>query len=559
VRRAWPTLGLALALALSNAPKPLHIDDSCIWQYARQVASAPLDPYGFVSFTAERPEPANEALAPPGLAYWWAIAIRLFGDRPLLWKLWLLPLCVLFTWSLHALLRRFATPLELPLLALVVFSPLVLPALNLMLDIPALALSLCAFELYLRACDRLAEARGEAAWSLAGAAGVAMALASQTKYTGLLMPAILFAHALLFRRLRPWAIATAIAATLFVGWETFVWLRYGHSHFVFHYRANHSDWASKLAFAAPLVPLMGALAPGVLLLGLLALGRSARARLAAGLAATAFTLVALVPEHAARFGPGQAQAHEPVTLALVLFSLLGTATLATLACVAARLLREPARLDWFLVAWLGLELAGYFAMSPFPAARRVLGLFLASTVACGRLLARATAPQDRRAIWQAVAFSSGLGLLFAAVDFHEAWQTRRIVERAADWIRPRSAPGSRIFYVGHWGFQYYAERAGMIAAVDRQFYGRTILRAGDWLVVPNHRVMQQRFWIDPDRSAPLEVIRLSDPLPLRTLYCYYQGRTPLERHDGARMEVTVHRVLDEFPTRPFRGHAEPGS
>ena len=152
-----------------------------------------------------------------------------------------------------------------------------------------------------------------------------------------------------------------------------------------------------------------------------------------------------------------------------------------------------------------------------------------------------------------------VGTLFLAIDFHEAWQTRRIVERAADWIRPRSAPGSRTFYVGHWGFQYYAERAGMIAAVDRQFYKRTILRRGDFLVVPGPRIAQQGFWIDPARSEPALLLRSVDALPLRTLSCYYSGRTPLERHDAPRMEVTIYKVSDEFPVRPFRGHAEPRS
>lgn len=557
--RSWLPLGLALALTLANAAKPLHIDDGCYWQYARHIATAPLDPYGFDSFTAERPEPANETIAPPGLSYWWALAIRWFGERPSAWKLWLFPLCLLFATSLYALLRRFARGLELPLLTMLALSPVVLPALNLMLDIPALALSLSAFALYLRASDRPA---GDApALRLAFAAGVVVALACQTKYTGLLMPAVLLVHALLFRRLRLWALTACVAGALFVAWEAFVALRYGRSHFVFHYYANHSAWSEKLAYALPLPSLIGALGPALLLLGWAALRRPARSvRAAAAVIAAGFLAVALVPEAAATVAAGRTPGEEPVTLGFLTFSLFGLATLAAVAAVAGRLARRSSTLDRFLVAWLLIELLGYFAMSPFPAARRVLGLVVAATVVCGRLASRTLRSRSgRRLVRGVVAFNASLGLLYFAVDLHEARTTRRAVREAEAWIRTRAAPGARTFYVGHWGFQYYAESAGMIAAVDRQFYKRTILRAGDWLIVPGDRIFKQRFWIDATRSEPAHRLVLRDRLPLRTLYNYYQGRTPLERHDGPRMEVTIHRVQEDFPVRPYKGHGPAGS
>lgn len=566
---------LALALTLLNAGKPLHIDDGCYWQYARHIAREPLDPYGFYSFTAERPQPANQTIAPPGLSYWWAVAIRLFGERPFLWKVWLLPFSLLFVYSLHTLLLRFARGLELPLLAMLVFSPVVLPALNLMLDIPALALSLFAFTLFLRASDRLDDSsEGERArrraYGLAAAAGLVAGLACQTKYTGLLMPAVLFVHALLFRRLRLWALTAGITAALFVGWETFIALRYGRSHFIYHYYANHADWREKLQSGPPLLSLVGALGPGLLLLGLAALRRSARSLGAtAVLLAAGFLIVALTPEALATFAPARAPGEEPVTLGFVIFTICGVATLATIGLVAARIVRvlpgrpraaRPLKTEWFLVSWLALELLGYFAMSPFPAARRVLGLVVASTVVCGRLASRTIRSSGgRRLVLGVVAFNSALGALFFAVDFHEAVKIKQAVEEAAEWIGQRSAPSSQVFYVGHWGFQYYAERAGMIAAVDRQFYRRTILRAGDWLIVPCARIAQQRFWIDGARTERAHVLSLSDRIPLRTLYCYYSGRTPLERHEGPRMQVTIYRVKEDFPVRPYKGHVAPGS
>ena len=48
----------------------------------------------------------------------------------------------------------------------------------------------------------------------------------------------------------------------------------------------------------------------------------------------------------------------------------------------AQTLRGARRVEWFLVLWLAVEGAGYFVLSPFPAARRVLGLIV---VAAGQL------------------------------------------------------------------------------------------------------------------------------------------------------------------------------
>src|SRR5262249_9351280 len=149
----------------------------------------PLDPYGFMVFWWDRPEPANQVLAPPLLPYWWAAGLRLFGPDPLSWKLWLFPFSILFVVSLNALFRRFARGLEGPLLWMTVLSAPFLPSLNLMLDIPALALSLTSVALFLRAVDR-------GCWGWAAAAGLLAGLAMQTKYTGFLAPSIMYLCAL---------------------------------------------------------------------------------------------------------------------------------------------------------------------------------------------------------------------------------------------------------------------------------------------------------------------------------------------------------------------------
>src|SRR5262249_64033 len=101
-------LGLAALLTFLNCFKPLHIDDACYYYFAKQIVERPLDPYCFEVNWDQDPVPANQVLAPPVFLYWWALGIRLFGQNPILWKLWLLPIAFLLAYSLGELFRRFA-------------------------------------------------------------------------------------------------------------------------------------------------------------------------------------------------------------------------------------------------------------------------------------------------------------------------------------------------------------------------------------------------------------------------------------------------------------------
>src|SRR5262249_12587902 len=139
---------------LLNAPKPLTVDDGAYYYFARQIAHDPLRPYDFTMFWYQRPHPANQILAPPVLPYWWGLGLALLGDEPFLWKLWLFPFALGFVLAVYALSRRFARGIETHLVCLTVLSPLFLPSLNLMLDVPAMALGLGALAVLDRACAR---------------------------------------------------------------------------------------------------------------------------------------------------------------------------------------------------------------------------------------------------------------------------------------------------------------------------------------------------------------------------------------------------------------------
>jgi hypothetical protein len=557
--RVLPCAALALALTLLGALKPLHIDDAAYYCYASQIARDPLSPYDFEILWGQRPRPANEVLAPPVLPYWWAAGIRLFGDHPGLWKLWLLPLNLLLVLSLHSLARRFARGLELPLVCLIVLSPALLPGLNLMLDVPALALSLAALALFLRAADR------GSPWA-ALAAGLTAGLAMQTKYTALLTPVVVLLYAGLFRRTRLGLLAAAAALTVFAGWEVLVALRHGQSHFLYSLGRQDRSWLDQFGplFRA-LLNLAGGLAPATALLALAALGLRARAVLAAGFAVLlGYLLVALVPTRA-----------DGGTASGLVCRLLGLFLAGALAAVVGRLLRwrlgrprpepppseqagresqapdrqraGPGRVEGFLCLWLGLEVAGYFVLTPFPAARRVLGLLVVAALLTGRLAARTCrlAPR-RRLVWGVTGFGVLLGLAFHGVDLREAVAEQRGAERAARRAL-RQAGGRTAWYAGTWGLKFYAERAGLRAVVP----DRSALRTGDWLVVPDDPLPHQELVLEGAPLAPAGRVTVADALPLRTVWCYYGSNVPLDRLDGPRVSLRLYRVTADFtPASP---------
>ncbi len=541
-----PLLVLALLFTLLNAFKPLCIDDALYYYHAKQISQHPLDPYGFTIFWNDRPEPAIQNLAPVMMQYWWAIAIRLFGDHPFIWKLWLLPYALLLVFSLHSLLRRFASGYEMILTSMVVISPVFLPSFNLMLDVPALALSLFAIVIFLRASERDSP-------SLAALAGLVAGLAAQTKYNGLVAPAVILLHSLIFRKLRLGVLAALIAGLFFVSWEGFIFLSAGRSHFLTQSQTYGSvNLLAKYAYLAwPLVTIMGAVAPFLMLIALLGLGvRKKTLSLVAALVVLGYLALVFAPTRLQTLSRDSQTNEATLTLAHLIFSIYGTAFFVSVLFVIRKLLgpsegfgafrtvwREH-KTELFLVGWWTLEVVAYFGLSPIPAVRRVLALLVVSTLLIGRLAFRTVGPGS--ILLRRAAFGSMLlGLLFYAVDFRDAYVEKAAVGKSSQQIAAIGPPATT-WYVARWGFQYYAERAGMKPVLPDQ----SDFQPGDWLVISDSIYFPKpvsahinRYKIDPVAQVVLE-----DRLPLRTMLGYYNSGLPIQHHEGPRRRVQIYRI-----------------
>ena len=563
-----PRFGLLALLAIGyvvlNACKPVHMDDAYFWRYAKQIAGHPLDPYGFSLLFYDTPVPANHTVAPPVFLYWWAGAIAFFGDSPFLWKLWLLPLALVLVASLDALCRRFCRGIELPIVCLLVLSPALLPSLNLMTDVPALALGLAAVALTMRAVDHRSVVTAIYAGAVAG-------LAMQTKYTAFVVILAMLLYAATRGEWQLWLLAAFVALLVFASWEMFTFLRYGESHFLYQVE-NRPGIAplTKWVLLGPLIVYLGGLAPTLVFIGFVAAGvRRGALVMACLLVALGYAIVAYAPGCAlgsmnidVNPAPGR------ITWNQLIFGSEGI--LALTLCVAAAwsaskkfpdeprgpIRRLPDLDSWFLLGWLACEVAGYFILSPFPATRRMLGIVVVATLLLGRWAARTC--RDRggpRPVHALAAFGILLGLAFYGVDLREAMADRDAVAIALERIR-REDRTPRIWYAANWGFEFYAERAGMRQFVPQggghalffELPGRhrvpalepTKLRKGDWVVIARESMP----------FPAVERIGVGDDVPLQTVRCYYAGYTPIEQHRGYRVEARIARIRgDVLPVR----------
>jgi 4-amino-4-deoxy-L-arabinose transferase-like glycosyltransferase len=499
---------LAAALTFANAAKPVLIDDTAYLLFARHLAGHPAEPYGFLLFWYDYPHPAIKHVLPPVLPYWLGCGIALFGEDLFALKLWLFPFAATLAYSARFLARRFAPGSAGAVAAMLTVGPGALPFFNFMLDLPALALQLAAIALALRGRD------ARVRWPWAIAAGLVTTLALQTKFSVLGLPAILLALGYFHGRIRFAALAVGVGLAGFAAWEGYVGSIHGISHFLHHTfgYAKDTNAQTKIALAVAMLGHVG-----------LTAGWAGRAFVVPASAigiGLVFLVLAVAPVPGAN------------TILGIAFVLLGGGAVLPAVRTAIRdgsdrAANPEAR---FLAAWFVLELLVYFAVSPFPAGRRVLGL----TVPLVLLLARSSGLTSR-----GVVFGLMFGVAATALDGYDAAAERSIPRRAAAITRGTGTTHT----LGHWGFQYYAEREGMKLVDSRS----ALFAPGDWLLIPvGERPQTGGYRVEPNPMAMERVAELveEDAIRVKTIPNLYAARTPFAVRTGPRLKYELYRVTD---------------
>jgi hypothetical protein len=524
---------VALAMTGLNAIKPVAVDDAAYLMIAEAVAKPPHRLYQQTHVWNSQLVDGMDLLCPPLMPAYLATGRYCLSPDETALKIWLLPFALALTFSTRFLARTWR--LDDSIVPVVAFGGSMLPLFGFMLDVPAVGLGLASL-----ACL----VRGGVA--MAVLAGVLAALAFQTKYTMLTGPIILTGYAVLHRRWLDLMVAVPAAVTLIHGWEVWIVLFNGQSHFLHHLKGQspkgvHDLINAKVTLLLAFLRHGGFLLIGPSLVAFQAIVNRPRWTYALAFAATVVFLgVTFLPSP---WGARFCRIGWPV---LGLF--MAATSISTMLRVIAS--REP--LDRFLLGWMVLELIASVVLSPFPAGRRLVPFGVAFAFAAFRIAgARRLGP----GIW----VGPLLGLGFFALDAWDVRTEKVALQRAAEKLSGEK----NVTVYGTWGLQYYAEQQPnwQWAYVDRRpipfsppgtFMVGVYLNKGDIIIAPspgtkmrccpNHLPRFEHISV----LELIETIAIDDTIPGSTVPSLYAECDPLTSRTGPRLSITIYRVKSDL-------------
>lgn len=510
-RRAWPRHYSLLLLVLATSGcllpflnKAIHIDDPVYLWTAQQIAQHPLDPFGFriVWYDTEAPL-ADISNNPPISSYYAAAWGRLFGwSEPAMHLAFFFPALavVLCTYRLAGRFTRY--PFWTALLTL--FAPgFLVSGTTLMCDVLMLAFWIAAVMLWLDAIDS-----GNPALFLASA--TLAAACALTKFFGIALILLLPFYSLLRRRLAVSFAYVGIPVFFLALYER--WMRHlygpGTIRNAVQYASLHNQGHQLPALTKGIITLSfagGCMLPALLLLPLLWSRRWIAAQLFGGV------LVGVaVARHWIFLDAPRAGDHWGLLSAQLAIFVVGG--LSVLALTGLSPYERRGADSMLLALWIlgALVFSGFvnWAIN----ARAVLPIIPAVAILIVQRLERAGCFSPGRFPWKLAAPLVASGALSLAI----AWSDARLANSARDaatvissQFRDSARP---MYFEGHWGFQYYMQRAGAQPTDIR----KTRFQTGDLLVIPENTT--NSFGPPPGfQLADVRILPLDLPQPLATM------------------------------------------
>ena len=474
-----------LVCSAFNITKAAHIDDTIYLEIARWIVQSPLHPLSGQVNWVNTLEPISRISASPLLLpYLLAGLMWDLGDSQLAFH----ALMALFTGLSIAAFYRLSVQLRAPYPLLLTaawgLSPALVPSQNLMLDVPLVAVMLCFFSVLVAT----SQAESAALSRLYFVAGLLAGIAPLIKYPGLTLTPLLLFHLALHRQWRQgWSLLIPVA--IFGAWCAFNVSDYGSIHLL--QTGSGSAHFSGLPIAqlplrlADSLIFLGAAFP-LAMLSFIWLWRGPRILAGALLALSGLTFLQSFVFQADSLVNSFLRALF-VWLALSMLAALVVCASQVFGPRAAKLraagevsarevsARElSARVIALLPAWILIGWAFALLFAPFLAMRHLLPIAPALLLLTGLWIF----PHFSR---RAVALAVGVSALTAMVLGLADWQYANIYRVEAAQIRAQLPRRARVYFVGHWGWQWYAAQAGM-----RQYdLENSVLQPGDYLVVPH--------------------------------------------------------------------------
>jgi len=102
-----------------------------------------------------------------------------------------------------------------------------------------------------------------------------------------------------------------------------------------------------------------------------------------------------------------------------------------------------------------------------------------------------------------------------------------------------------VWFLGHWGFQYYAERAGMQPVIP----GQTRLEKDDWLLVTIGFV-QAGVQIREESLSQVQLVSTQSLSPWTTVPAAYAGPIPIRSQPKRHVGAMIYRVTEATTVLP---------
>jgi 4-amino-4-deoxy-L-arabinose transferase-like glycosyltransferase len=547
---------LVLLCLLPFSNKAFNVDDPLFLWSAQQIAKHPLDPYGVSVLWDASAAPLSEVTKNPPLACYYAAAVgSVAGWSELPLHLGFLLPTVAMILGTYRLAQRFTRSPFVAAAATLLTPAVLVSATSVMCDVLMLAFWVWAIALWLEGFERNDRRRLLTSALLVSAAAL-------TKYFGVCLIPLLLAYSLhRRRRVGGWAVYFVVPVLSLAAYQLWTTARYGRAMFF-----DAFTFAGQVhGTTGPASILVDALVGGSFLggcaLSALALAplvwrwRSIPFGLVAGAIAGSAVVsgtLTLGASPLSRMMQLAIRAQRLTAGAQLAIFIAGGVAVLSLAAVDLRKHRDPDS------AFLALWVFGTFCFAAFlnwsVNARSVLPLIPAAGILLARRLdQRGDGPQPglRGKIALALVASGVVSLWVAAADAAWAGSQRDAARQVHELVKSETAA---VWFQGHWGFQYYAQRDGL-RPLDLE---RETLNPGDVLIMPEGNIQTRT--PPPTFVRDWRIVEIALQQPLTTMrwrigagfYSSFFGPLPFAFGTLAPERYFVFRI--GAPLRPDQWH-----
>ncbi|MCG2783581.1 MAG: glycosyltransferase family 39 protein [Anaerolineae bacterium] len=458
-------LGLLFLATLSvNLTKAIHIDDTAYLEMAQAIINDPLHPLSQTINWHNTQQPIFVLNQPPLLSYYLALIIIIFGDSEIAlhisWSIFSLASIILF----YLLIGKNKVN-SLFLTSLFALSPAFLPGQNLMFDVPLISLWLLFFGAILAA--REDESKSFYFW-----AGWAVALALLVKYTSLVL-IVIFIIVIVYRCDWKSAWYLLIPFGVIILWSAFNYYDIGAIHIL---GRNVLTTLSGQQYAYRMISVvagLGLIAPSALMF-LWPRKTNLLEKIFLGCLALASLGIFLFI-----INQGYARIHAVVWAILfgqgIIFLLFGILIIyRQFTMLELKHRRKETEKMVILSLWITGTIAFIVQFAPFLALRHVLLILPPVLLLLGDFIEQNNIGGAAKVT--VLIITALLGLIFSISDYHYADLNREYAVK----IKSMLPTDAHIWQVGHWGWQWYAKKQGML----QYDLDQTELHPGDYLITP---------------------------------------------------------------------------